>query len=400
MIYATAFTHPDYMNSIPRTIVSSLTKKDVQLWAEDRGGGKVPLNIDVFSTEQKPVTLGIVLDASTSMLVGASGSDSVSKRDAGELAAKQILSYLSTLDYRAREKSNAFVLNFNDQFYLNSGAATANAADRFSTDHAALESWISRKAPGLPDGKIPFSNDTKMNEAMMRALGVFQAGSELAEDPAITARKTAIGMKAQSEGRSTLTPAEDAEIKRLDALAQKNAPVRSRKIIFLITDGEDEAVTPSISDVIEAAVNQQTMVFVVGFASPNSPEGNNLRALAQQTGGDALMIGSTNELGRDGGKVAAFAQQVIDRLSNQYVIGYSNVLKGCYKLKGEGRDSGILESEWREKKEKKDEKGKSFDTLEEYMAKHAKDAPKFDLEMKRTVGNCKKEDLSALFSKY
>jgi Ca-activated chloride channel family protein len=122
----------------------------------------------------------------------------------------------------------------------------------------------------------------------------------------------------QDFGNSTrLWDAIDAS---LDALAE----VEGRKVILVLTDGDDSGSNNGRGDVLDRAIAEDVMVYAIGLEVEyfngaqwvrSRPE-SNLRKLARETGGGFFLLEETDELGPTFTRVS-------QELHSQYVLGFT-----------------------------------------------------------------------------
>lgn len=219
--------------------VSNLTKNDFRVFED-----KTPQQISVFSHEDVPVSLGIVVDNSGSMR---------EKRAQVNAAA---LTFVQTSNPQDEE----FVVNFNDEYYL--------------------------------DTTGDFTNSTKdLNDALSRI---------------------------DSRGSTALY---DALIGSLDHLKKGH---KDKKVILLITDGDDDASRSTLDQAMKAAGKSNAAIYAIGVFSEDDRKNDKsmirhskrvLKELADVTGGEAFFPSGLDE-------VKPICEQVAHDIRNQYTIGY------------------------------------------------------------------------------
>ena len=109
---------------------------------------------------------------------------------------------------------------------------------------------------------------------------------------------------------------------------------RSKKVVILVTDGNDNATDPSygIEKLIQVAQKDDVLVYAIGLLneeekSESAKAKRALNALVQATGGEVFYPKALNE-------VEAIAHQVARDLRNQYFISYTPLnekLDGTYR---------------------------------------------------------------------
>jgi VWFA-related protein len=106
----------------------------------------------------------------------------------------------------------------------------------------------------------------------------------------------------------------------LDALQE----AKERKVILVLTDGDDFGSKRGSSDILERARTEEVMVYVIGIESDffNGREriqtrpDRGLKRIAEETGGGYFVLEKTSELG------VTFTR-VVQELHSQYVLGFT-----------------------------------------------------------------------------
>src|SRR6202044_4017403 len=108
-----------------------------------------------------------------------------------------------------------------------------------------------------------------------------------------------------------------------DAICQGSAELggkQGRKVLVIVSDGDDTAKTSTYDEALEAALRNEVMIYSIIDVPIEASAGRDLGGehalitLAEQTGGKHFYVG-------EGGLDKAFAQ-VSDDLRTQYLIGY------------------------------------------------------------------------------
>lgn len=205
---------------------------------------KVPQQISVFSRDDIPVTMGLVIDNSASMR---------EKRAQVNAAA---MTFVKT----SNPQDEDFVVNFNDESYL--------------------------------DINEDFTNDTQeLNEALSRI---------------------------DTRGSTALY---DAIVSSLDHLKKGH---KDKRVLLVITDGDDDASRLSFEDAIKAAEQSSAAIYAIGVFSQEDRKTDKkmvrhskktLTELAEATGGLAYFPDTLDQ-------VEAICVQVAHDIRNQYTVGY------------------------------------------------------------------------------
>ena len=106
--------------------------------------------------------------------------------------------------------------------------------------------------------------------------------------------------------------------------------IEGRRVVLVFTDGDDTGSESSRGDVLDAAQQQETMVYAIGLQSDyfngqfrvRTKPDRGLKGLAEETGGGYFELKKTSELGPTFTRVA-------QELHSQYLMGFSpEVLDG------------------------------------------------------------------------
>ncbi len=201
---------------------------------------KVEQKLSLFRREDIPVTVGLVIDNSGSMR---------DKRDKVNAAA---LTFVKT----SNPEDEVFVVNFNDDFYL--------------------------------DLDKDFTNDTgELTEALERI---------------------------DSRGSTALY---DAVIGSLDHLKKGH---RDKKVLLVVTDGEDNASRKSLEIAMKEAQQSEAVIYGIGILGKDNDRSAKkarraLSALTQATGGLSFFPEGLED-------VEAICTQIAHDIRNQYTLGY------------------------------------------------------------------------------
>jgi Ca-activated chloride channel homolog len=205
---------------------------------------KIEQKISLFQREDIPVSMGLVIDNSGSMR---------EKR-------AQVNAAALTLVQTSNPQDEVFVVNFNDEFYL--------------------------------DLDKDFTNDTKeLKEALERI---------------------------DSRGSTALY---DAVIGSLDHLKKGH---KDKKVLLVITDGDDDASRKSFEYTVQAAQQSNGIIYAIGVFSDEDRKSNKrmvrhskkiLATLAETTGGSAYFPDNLAE-------VNSICTQIARDIRNQYTLGY------------------------------------------------------------------------------
>jgi Ca-activated chloride channel family protein len=133
--------------------------------------------------------------------------------------------------------------------------------------------------------------------------------------------------KIDSRGGTAMRDAIRMSIDHLKEKAKKD-----KKVLLVITDGNDNASMMSLENLVQAAQESETIIYAIGLLSEEerreaSRAKRALMSLAEATGGQAFFPKETAE-------VEALAHRVARDLRNQYTIGYTpldTTLDGKYR---------------------------------------------------------------------
>jgi VWFA-related protein len=158
-------------------------------------------------------------------------------------------------------------------------ASSSNPADEMFTINFNERVW-----PGLPPGRAFTSDLAELREA----LG-----------------------KSGARGQTALFDGIDAALRHL-AQARK-----SRKVLIVVSDGGDNASRAKFSDVLEAALRTDVVIYTIGLHDENDRDAKPklLRELADVTGGEAFFP-------RDNESVTPVLERIARDIRSSYTIGY------------------------------------------------------------------------------
>jgi Ca-activated chloride channel family protein len=205
---------------------------------------KAEQKLSVFKQEDVPVSFGLVVDNSGSM------------RDKRPQVNSAALTFVKT----SNPQDEGFVVNFNDDYYLD-------------TEHDFT------------------SNLDEMRTALER----------------IDARGS--------------TALYDAVIGSLDHLKKGT---RDKKVIIVVTDGEDNASRHSLENAVEQAQRSDTLIYAVGLFSDDDIK-HNRRAMKKARGALSQLATATGGMAffpEDAKDTEAICTQIAHDLRNQYTLAY------------------------------------------------------------------------------
>ena len=224
-------------------MVNDLTEKDFRV-VEDGA----PQKLSVFSHADIPVTMGIDID------------DSGSMRDKRAAVNEAALTFVKT----SNPDDQVFVVNFNDEYYLDTPGNFANNMEELK---AAL-------------AKIDSRGGTALYDAVSASLDHLKLGN------------------------------------------------RDKKALLVITDGEDNASRYSFTDLLKQAQQSNAVIYCIGLLGEEHPGGlfkihgggdkraaKILKELAEATGGKAYFPRSLDQ-------VEPICVAIARDIRNQYTLGY------------------------------------------------------------------------------
>ncbi len=241
--------------------VTGLTKNDCQV-AEDHE----PQTIRNLTHEKNlPLTIGILLDTS-----GSQTNVLPLEKDSGARFLKEVLT----------PKDEAFLISFDVNVdllsdYTNSAGELRRAIDKASINEASSSGGV----PGIGGGPFPTSNP--------RGTLLYDAVYLGAHD------------KLQSQ--------------------------TGRKVLIILTDGQDQGSQYKIKDAIEAAQKANTIVYPILIADRDSyfaagmiyTGSSDMDRLARETGGRLINVGN------NGHRLEDAFDQIQDELRTQYLLSYT-----------------------------------------------------------------------------
>ena len=205
---------------------------------------KVEQNVSVFSRDDVPVTMGLVIDNSGSMR---------EKRAQVNAAA---LTFVKT----SNPQDEAFVVNFNDEFYL-------DTEDDFTSDQQELNQALSR---------IDARGSTALYDAIVGSLDHLKKGH------------------------------------------------KDKRVLLVITDGEDDASRMTLPETMRVAEESNAAIYAIGIYSADDRRTDKrevrramkaLTELTEATGGKAYYPENLAD-------VEPICTQVARDIRNQYLLGY------------------------------------------------------------------------------
>ena len=205
---------------------------------------KVQQKVSMFSHEDIPVTMGLVVDNSGSMRT---------KRQQVSAAA---MTFVKT----SNPQDEAFVVNFNDEYYLDTDGD-------FTSDQQNMSEALSR---------IDSRGSTALYDAVIGSLAHLKKGH------------------------------------------------KDKRVLLLVTDGDDDASRSSLADTVRAAEKSNAAIYTVGVFSADDRRTDKkmvrnstkvLQQLAEATGGQAYFPETLDE-------VTPLCEQIARDIRNQYTIGY------------------------------------------------------------------------------
>ncbi|HUO35992.1 MAG TPA: VWA domain-containing protein [Candidatus Acidoferrum sp.] len=205
---------------------------------------RVEQNISVFSHDDVPVTMGLVIDNSGSM------------RDKRPEVNAAALTFVET----SNPQDEAFVVNFNDEFYL-------DTEDDFTSNREELKQALSR---------IDSRGSTALYDAIVGSLDHLKKGH------------------------------------------------KDKRVLLVITDGEDDASQMTLPETMRVAEESNAAIYAIGIYSADDRKHDKrevrhavkaLTELTEATGGKAYFPDSVDQ-------VEAICTQVAHDIRNQYLLGY------------------------------------------------------------------------------
>jgi Ca-activated chloride channel homolog len=204
----------------------------------------VEQKISYFSRQDIPVTMGLIIDNSGSM------------REKREQVAAAAMTFVRT----SNPQDEAFVVNFNDEYYL-------DTEGDFTSDAKDLNDALSR---------IDTRGSTALYDALIGSLSHIKKGH------------------------------------------------KDKRVLLVITDGDDDASQKTLEDAMRAAEKSTATIYTIGVFSEDDREHEKrmvrhskkvLQELAEATGGQAYFPENLSQ-------VTPTCEQVAKEIRNQYTIGY------------------------------------------------------------------------------
>jgi VWFA-related protein len=205
---------------------------------------KVEQKLSVFKQEDVPVSFGIVVDNSGSM------------RDKRPQVNTAALTFVKT----SNPQDEGFVVNFNDDYYLDTEHDFTSNLDEMKT---ALE-------------RIDARGSTALYDAVIGSLDHLKKGT------------------------------------------------RDKKVILVVTDGEDNASRHSLENTVEQAQKSDAVIYAVGLFSDDDMK-HNRRAMKKARGALSELATATGGLAffpEDVNDTEAICTQIARDIRNQYTLAY------------------------------------------------------------------------------
>jgi Ca-activated chloride channel homolog len=205
---------------------------------------KIEQKVSLFSHDDIPLTMGLVVDNSGSM------------REKRAQVSAAAMTFVKTSNPQDEE----FVVNFNDEYYLDTDGD-------FTSDQQNLQDALAR---------IDSRGSTALYDAVIGSLNHLKKGH------------------------------------------------KDRRVLLLVTDGEDTASRSSFTDAIRAAEKSNATIYTIGVFSQDDRKNDKkmirnstrvLEQLAEATGGQAYFPETLDE-------VTPLCEQVAKEIRDQYTVGY------------------------------------------------------------------------------
>jgi len=205
---------------------------------------KTEQQVSLFSHQDIPITMGLVIDNSGSM----------------ETKRAQVNAAALTFVRTSNPQDEAFVVNFNDEYYL-------DTEHDFTSDSAELNDALSR---------ISIHGGTALYDAVIGSLDHLKKGH------------------------------------------------KDKRVLLVITDGEDDASRKTFDEAIQAAQQSNATIYAIGVFSEEDRKTDKrevrhatkvLQELTEATGGQAYFPASLEE-------VTPICERVANELRKQYTLGY------------------------------------------------------------------------------
>ena len=205
---------------------------------------KIEQKLSIFKQEDVPVSFGLVIDNSGSM------------RDKRPQVNAAALTFVKT----SNPQDEGFVVNFNDDYYLDTEHDFTSDLDEMKT---ALE-------------RIDARGSTALYDAVIGSLDHLKKGT------------------------------------------------RDKKVLLVVTDGEDNASRHSLENTVEQAQRNDAVIYAVGVFSDDDMK-HNRRAMKKARGALSQLANATGGLAffpEDANDTEAICTQIAHDIRNQYTLAY------------------------------------------------------------------------------
>jgi hypothetical protein len=335
---------------------------DFDLFAVSPQGERKRLTVDLndFSSEKKPISIGVVVDASGSMRdpIGDGNSlftRNLTKRSLAERAAIRVLSRALLAGMRRIPHqdpietpqflplSNAFVMNFNEDFTIGGEENPGVSARHFVQDEEQLDSWIT----GNGGGGVVLRGGTRLLDAVYRAayeMNRLAALESCKPDARVDAMRNQMEAKRTAEGREGYTFQETSDLRNL---MEEVSTVKPRRALFVISDGGENGSKLKLDQVVEYLSKSGLMLYGINYGKDAAEvKASVLPELAAATGGQALVLDLSDSPTEIEDHVLRFTSRITSSLENQYELTFQETLNTCSRLEAHAYDTSRVRREW------------------------------------------------------
>lgn len=174
---------------------------------------------------------------------------------------------------------------------------------------------MKRKLPGLQQILQPFLRELIRPDSDKALVLAFDEVPVIAADFSGDQTKLAEGLNSMRGGGGSAIW-DSVYFTCHDKLAKENDPGAVRRIIVLVTDGDDNGSRVTLEEAIRMAQQWEVAVYTINTGGASGRSEGDLRTLSEATGGQAFFPANSKEMW-------ANLEAIVEELRAQYFIGYT-----------------------------------------------------------------------------
>jgi Ca-activated chloride channel family protein len=170
------------------------------------------------------------------------------------------------------------------------------------------------KRPEVIASALAFARSSNPDDQMFVVYFNENVSFGLPGDMPFTDQPAQLGIALSRIAADGMTALYDAVVAALDHLKMGN---RDKKILIVISDGDDNASKHKLDEILAMAEQSDAIIYTIGIFDENNPDRNPraLKQLAKATGGEAFFPDSTED-------VVPICKRIANDIRNQYSISY------------------------------------------------------------------------------